>query len=84
MGAGRTSSAKENQRFNQNHGFMSLTTRVPRGILSIRVLSGPEATSSAGIGDIIVAIKDAIPGGSVSKGDVVRLVVVRTVKRAPS
>ena len=35
----------------------------------------------AGIGDIIVAsVKDAIPGGSVKKGDVVKAVVVRTVK----
>ncbi len=35
----------------------------------------------AGIGDVIVAsVKDAIPGGSVKKGDVVKAVVVRTVK----
>lgn len=33
------------------------------------------------IGDVIVAtVKDAIPGGSVKKGDVVKCVVVRTVK----
>ena len=35
----------------------------------------------ANIGDIIVAtVKDAIPGGTVKKGDVVKAVVVRTVK----
>ena len=35
----------------------------------------------AGIGDIIVCtVKDAIPGANVKKGDVVRAVVVRTVK----
>jgi large subunit ribosomal protein L14 len=35
----------------------------------------------AGISDVIVAtVKDAIPGGNVKKGDVVRAVVVRTAK----
>ena len=35
----------------------------------------------AGIGDTIVAtVKDAIPGGNVKKGDVVKAVVVRTKK----
>ena len=35
----------------------------------------------AGVGDTIVAtVKDATPGGVVKKGDVVRAVVVRTVK----
>ena len=35
----------------------------------------------AGIGDVIVAtVKDAIPGGNVKRGDVVKAVVVRTVK----
>jgi large subunit ribosomal protein L14 len=34
-----------------------------------------------GIGDIIVAtVKDAIPGGAVKKGDVVKAVIVRTAK----
>ena len=33
----------------------------------------------AGIGDVIVAsVKDAIPGGSVKKGDVVKAVIVRS------
>ena len=36
----------------------------------------------AGIGDVIVAtVKDAIPGGNVKKGDVVKAVVVRTKKQ---
>ena len=49
-------------------------------ILCIRVLGG-SARRYAGIGDIIVAtIKDAIPGGNVKKGDVVKAVIVRTVK----
>jgi large subunit ribosomal protein L14 len=35
----------------------------------------------AGLGDVIVAtVKDAIPGGNVKKGDVVKAVIVRTKK----
>ena len=49
-------------------------------ILCIRVLGG-SGRRYAGIGDVIVAtVKDAIPGGGVKKGDIVRAVVVRTVK----
>jgi large subunit ribosomal protein L14 len=49
-------------------------------VLCIRVLGG-SGRRYAGIGDIIVCtVKDAIPGGNVKKGDVVRAVVVRTVK----
>jgi large subunit ribosomal protein L14 len=49
-------------------------------LLTIRVLGG-SARRYAGVGDIIVAtVKDAIPGGNVKKGDVVKAVVVRTVK----
>jgi len=49
-------------------------------ILCIRVLGGSHRRY-AGIGDVIVAtVKDAIPGGNVKKGDVVKAVVVRTVK----
>lgn len=51
-------------------------------ILTIRVLGGSKRRY-AGIGDIIVAtVKDAIPGGSVKKGEVVKAVVVRTVKES--
>ena len=49
-------------------------------ILAIRVLGG-SGRRYAGIGDQIVAtVKDAIPGGNVKKGDVVKAVIVRTVK----
>jgi large subunit ribosomal protein L14 len=49
-------------------------------LLTIRVLGGSNRRY-AGLGDIIVAtVKDAIPGGNVKKGDVVKAVVVRTVK----
>ena len=49
-------------------------------ILCIRVLGG-SGRRYAGIGDIIVAtVKDAIPGGNVKKGEVVKTVVVRTTK----
>ncbi|KQP69613.1 MULTISPECIES: 50S ribosomal protein L14 [Microbacterium] len=49
-------------------------------LLTIRVLGGSNRRY-AGLGDIIVAtVKDAIPGGNVKKGDVVKAVVVRTKK----
>jgi len=49
-------------------------------ILCIRVLGG-SGRRYAGIGDMIVAtVKDAIPGGNVKKGDVVKAVIVRTKK----
>nr|WP_243845336.1 50S ribosomal protein L14 [Microbacterium halimionae] len=49
-------------------------------MLTIRVLGGSNRRY-AGLGDIIVAtVKDAIPGGNVKKGDVVKAVIVRTVK----
>jgi large subunit ribosomal protein L14 len=49
-------------------------------LLCIRVLGG-SGRRYAGIGDVIVAtVKDAIPGGNVKKGEVVRAVIVRTVK----
>ena len=50
-------------------------------LLTIRVLGGSNRRY-AGLGDIIVAtVKDAIPGGNVKKGDVVKAVIVRTVKQ---
>ncbi len=49
-------------------------------ILVIRVLKGSNAKYGT-VGDIIVgAVKQANPGGSVKKGDVVRAVVVRVAK----
>ena len=50
-------------------------------LLTIRVLGG-SGRRYAGLGDVIVAtIKDAIPGGNVKKGDVVKAVIVRVVKQ---
>jgi large subunit ribosomal protein L14 len=50
-----------------------------REILTIKVLGG-SGRKVAGIGDMIVAtVKQAIPGGTVKKGDVVKAVIVRTV-----
>ena len=49
-------------------------------IMCIRVLGG-SGRRYANIGDVIVAsVKKAAPGGVVKKGDVVKAVVVRTVK----
>ena len=49
-------------------------------LLTIRVLGG-SGRRYAGLGDVIVAtVKDAIPGGNVKKGDVVKAVVVRVRK----
>ena len=51
-----------------------------RELLCIRVLGGSKRRY-AYLGDTIVAtVKDAIPGGNVKKGDIVKAVVVRTVK----
>lgn len=51
-----------------------------REILVIRILSGPNKRY-AEVGDVIVgSVKQANPGGSVKKGDVVHAVVVRTAK----
>jgi large subunit ribosomal protein L14 len=49
-------------------------------ILVIRVMGG-SSRRYANIGDIVVAtVKSATPGGVVTKGDVIRAVVVRTKK----
>ena len=49
-------------------------------IMCIRVLGG-SYRKYANIGDVIVAsVKDASPGGVVQKGEVVKAVVVRSVK----
>ena len=49
-------------------------------LLTIRVLGG-SSRRYAGLGDVIVAtVKDAIPGGNVKKGDVVKAVVVSVRK----
>jgi large subunit ribosomal protein L14 len=49
-------------------------------LLCIRVLGGSKRRYG-NIGDVIVcAVKNATPGGVVKKGDVVKAVIVRTVK----
>ena len=49
-------------------------------LLCIRVLGG-SGRRYAGIGDVIVAtVKDAIPGGNIKKGEIVKAVIVRTRK----
>ena len=49
-------------------------------MLCIRVLGG-SSRRYAGIGDVIVAtVKDAIPGGNIKRGEIVKAVVVRTAK----
>ena len=49
-------------------------------IMCFRVLGGSFRRSGS-IGDVIVAsVKSATPGGAVKKGDVVKAVIVRTVK----
>lgn len=51
-----------------------------REIMCIRVLGGSRIRYGR-VGDIIVAsVKDAAPGGTVKKGEVVRAVIVRTAK----
>ena len=51
-------------------------------VLCIRVLGG-SGRRYAGLGDVIVAtVKDAIPGGTVKRGEVVKAVVVRTRKES--
>jgi large subunit ribosomal protein L14 len=51
-----------------------------RRALVIRVLGG-SGRRYAGLGDtVVVTIKDALPTGQVKKGDVVKAVIVRTVK----
>jgi large subunit ribosomal protein L14 len=49
-------------------------------LMCIRVLGG-SGRRYANIGDVVVcSVKKAAPGGTVKKGDVVKAVVVRTVK----
>ncbi|HLZ08785.1 MAG TPA: 50S ribosomal protein L14 [Chloroflexota bacterium] len=51
-----------------------------RELLCIRVVGG-SSRKTADVGDVIVAaVKQASPGGSVKKGEVVHAVIVRTAK----
>ena len=51
-----------------------------KSVMCIRLLGGSKR-KYASVGDIIVvAVKNAIPGGAVKKGEVSRAVIVRTAK----
>ena len=65
----------------QQHSLMKVADNTgAKELMCIRVLGG-SGRRYAGIGDIVVcAVKKAAPGGVVKKGDVVKAVVVRTVK----
>ena len=53
-------------------------------VLCIRVLGG-SGRRYASLGDVIVgSVKDALPGGGVKKGEVVKAVVVRTARTSSS
>jgi large subunit ribosomal protein L14 len=55
-----------------------------RKIACIQPLGGSSVGETAGVGDIISAsVKEAVPRGTVKKGDVVRAVIVRTKKETP-
>ena len=50
-------------------------------LMCIRVLGGSGRSRVGRIGDLIIcSVKDATPGGVVKKGDVVKAVIVRTVR----
>ena len=65
----------------QQQSYMKVADNTgAKEIMCIRVLGGSKR-KFGNIGDIIVAsVKSATPGGVVKKGDVVKAVVVRTVK----
>ena len=63
----------------QNESRMRVTDNTgAKEVLVIRCLGG-SVRKFANIGDVVVcAVKQATPGGSVKKGDVVKAVIVRT------
>ena len=65
----------------QQQSFMKVADNTgAKEIMCIRVLGGT-GRRYARIGDVVVcSVKKATPGGVVKKGDVVKAVVVRTVK----
>lgn len=64
----------------QQQSFMKVADNTgAKELMCIRVLGGT-GRRYAGIGDVVVcAVKKAIPGGAVKKGEVVKAVIVRTV-----
>jgi len=68
--------------YNRKPDLRLLIILVLRKFFCIRVMGG-STRRYANIGDVIVAtVKEATPGGVVKKGDVVKAVVVRSVKGA--
>ncbi len=65
----------------QQQSFMKVADNTgAKELMCIRVLGGT-GRRYAGVGDVIIAsVKKAAPGGDVKKGEVVKAVVVRTVK----
>jgi len=65
----------------QQQSYMKVADNTgAKELMCIRVLGGT-GRRYAGIGDVVVAtVKKATPGGQVKKGQVVRAVIVRTVK----
>ena len=65
----------------QNRSYLDIADNSgARRIMCIRVLGGSKRRYGR-LGDIIVAaVKEAIPNAPIKKGDVVRAVIVRTVK----
>ena len=72
---------KEEKTVIQQQSLMKVADNTgAKELMCIRVLGG-SGRRYAAIGDIVVcAVKKAAPGGVVKKGDVVKAVVVRTVK----
>lgn len=66
----------------QKQSYLNVADNSGAKSLQCISLNGSTGTKTAGIGDtIICAVKSTIPGGGlVKKGDVVRAVIVRTVK----
>jgi len=65
----------------QQQSYMKVADNTgAKELMCIRVLGGT-GRRYANIGDVVVAaVKKATPGGQVKKGDVVKAVIVRTVK----
>jgi|EP00825_Cyclidium_porcatum_P051997 ribosomal protein L14, bacterial/organelle len=65
----------------QQQSYMKVADNTgAKELMCIRVLGGTRRRY-ANIGDVVVAsVKKAVPGGQVKKGEVVKAVIVRTVK----
>jgi len=72
---------KEEKTVIQQQSLMKVADNTgAKELMCIRVLGG-SGRRYAGIGDVVVAcVKKAAPGGVVKKGEVVKAVIVRTVK----